>query len=166
MARKLLTASARGRDAAKKIAAAEKYLSTPGAPYGMPAPYGNQNNINVGAAADGRPYKSRAAHVLLWLFFGWAGAHNFYIGRYLRGTIELLYGPLMIVLGITGVIAASINETVINNAKAGEETLSLNPDVLGGTLGIISLVLIVIYPILMLYDVIFINTDGEGRPLT
>jgi TM2 domain-containing membrane protein YozV len=49
------------------------------------------------------PLKNRGAYILLGLFFGGFGLHNFYIGNHTRGVIQLLITligiPLSLLIG-------------------------------------------------------------------
>lgn len=78
--------------------------ATPGQPgNAMPGQPGNYMPGQPANAMPGQPPVKRKkmwAGILLLLFFGGFGAHNFYYGNYVRAVIELLYSPLVIVLAI------------------------------------------------------------------
>jgi TM2 domain-containing membrane protein YozV len=66
----------------------------------------NNNNNNGGGVSAGAP-KSRISYILLGIFFGGLGVHNFYAGRVGAGIgqllITLLLGWLVVPLFIVGI---------------------------------------------------------------
>jgi hypothetical protein len=51
----------------------------------------NNTNTNVNKIGDqAYPYKSKITAILLCIFFGWIGAHRFYVGKTVTGIFYLL----------------------------------------------------------------------------
>lgn len=58
---------------------------------------------NCGHPINGFPEKSRGVYVVLGIFFGLLGIHNFYAGRLVHGTIQALVGITTVALMVMGV---------------------------------------------------------------
>lgn len=62
---------------------------------------------------DGAPRRLRGVYILLCLLFGGLGAHNFYAGRYLIATIQLVLNFVLVVwfpLGLLGTLIWNLVE--------------------------------------------------------
>ncbi|MDI4649228.1 TM2 domain-containing protein [Cohnella hashimotonis] len=74
------------------------------------------NNINRNINTSGGyayPYKSKGIALLLCLFFGWIGAHRFYVGKAGTGVLYFLTGGFMgigVVLDLVLIIVGSFRD--------------------------------------------------------
>jgi TM2 domain-containing membrane protein YozV len=92
-------------------------LSQAAAPARAPSPVGNQY---APAAAYGRSYKSRTTYIVLGLFLGAFGAHNFYSGYTGRAVGQLCLTVLTLgYLGIVSWIWAIIEICIVEKDSTG-----------------------------------------------
>lgn len=82
--------------------------------------------------------KSRMVYVLLGLFLGFFGIHNFYAGRTMIGVVQLAFN---IIMAIVSIIAG----------------------VLTGGPGLVCFVYVFLVPLWCLFEIITVTKDGQGK---
>ena len=94
--------------------------------------------------------KSRAVFILLGLFFGGLGIHNFYIGRTVRGLCEALVG----VIGFINLGICFSNRVTHNSLQQPVPPANNISDVLLGALAL-----------WILWEIFTTTQDAAGNPL-
>lgn len=72
-----------------------------------------------------RRQKNTLISYLLWFFFGWTGAHKFYLGKILWGIIYLVFSLLGYSLFFGGFMAAMATDPVAAEAGAGASVIGI-----------------------------------------
>ena len=91
--------------------------------------------------------KSKSVVILLTLFFGGLGAHNFYLGRWVRGTVELILSSTWIIWFVSGA-------AIMGNGGLVYEFL-----------GMFVMISCILYPIYLLLEGFTAKRDVYGVPL-
>jgi TM2 domain-containing membrane protein YozV len=118
---------------------------------------------------DARP-KSRALYIVLGIFLGLLGVHNFYAARYRRGLVQLLMpiiGSIVFLLAMT-MLKGDIDHnfmvaTAAIDAGQPAKPLSTSTNPIGIALAALAAAMVLTVPFWVIGELIFVTRDGRGH---